>query len=1092
MESTASRLAQVFKSAARDGVLEKTFREQVERHLLNLAQSKGIDLSPLTEFTLGNSGRADTIYNRFVVEWEKPGSLKPSNGFAVNQKTIDQVKRYGESIYWRNREKPGRIVGCCTDGRYFIFVTKPERLWEAAEPIPIDAASCQKFLNYFSSLQSGVPLLPEYLCQDFSSEHPRTQKAIRTLYKVASNHASAPFLEAIFTQWAQFFSAATEFQQWNVKLAHESELRKMIRSFGMASESLDLKRFFFAIHTFFAFLTKLLAYLIVGRYTDIFAKKLVDWKDLPNEKLQKKLSQLEKGGSFRDAGIRNFLEGDFFAWYERYFTPDLADALRSIIARLADYDPATLDLAPAPTQDLLKKIYHRLVPPYLRKAWGEYYTPDWLAEHLLNRLEDGEFSGSPDRRLLDPACGSGTFLIKAINAIRRNPQAQKMNSRQLLRTICQNVVGIDMNPLAVIAARTNYLLALGPLLKDRGEEPLEIPVYLADSIMTPSRQCDGLFEQELVSVSLSIDKVKIPRRLATQKGIITLTNLLDKHIEEHSTAPEEFIRRVKSRLIECGAEWAKDEGAIDTLYRKLHDLHQKGRNGLWARIIKNAFAPVFLAPFDYVVGNPPWINWQNLPEGYREETKGLWFEHGLFVHKGMDAILGKGKKDISTLMTYVAADTYLKVGGKLGFLITQSVFKTSGAGQGFRRLVTRQNTPLAITCADDFSELQPFEGATNRTALFIMKKGQAAKYPVPYYLWRKDEAGREGSFGYEATLQDVKEKTEILKFIAEPVDSKDKTSAWLAGRPSALHAVRKLRGKSDYKAHTGVYTGGANAVYWFEILHDHGDGTVTARNITEGAKRKIESVQVRLEIDLLYPLLRGRDVERWNSTPNASILFVQDPSKRHGIEQEVLRQKHPYIYSWLMRNKNALLARSSKSVRNLMDKYAFYSMFAVGNYTTAKWKVVWRGQVAPKLVASVVSETQEKLIIPDQTAYYVSFDEPKPAHFLCAVLNSTPVKLFYSLHGHKHVSQKFIQQISIPEFDSGNKIHSRLSELSGKAHEASREMGEEVIKQIEWEIDQSSARLWNLSKDEIEEMRINLDMLINCQDEEELDEENEE
>jgi hypothetical protein len=323
MEFTASRLAQVFKSAARDGVLEKAFREQVEQQLLNLAQSRGIELSPLTEFTLGNSGRADTIYNRFVVEWEKPGSLKPSNSYVINQKTLDQVKRYGESIFWRNREKPGRIVGCCTDGRFFIFVTKPERLWEAAEPVPIDESSCQKFLDYFSSLQSGVPLLPEYLCQDFSSEHVRTQKAVRALYKVTNEHASAPFLEAIFTQWAQFFSAATEYQQWNVKLAHESELRKMIRGFGMTSERLDLKRFFFAIHTFFAFLTKSLAYLIVGRYTDLSTKPLAEWKDLPNEKLQKQLSHLEKGGPFRDAGIRNFLEGDFFAWYEKYFTPEL-------------------------------------------------------------------------------------------------------------------------------------------------------------------------------------------------------------------------------------------------------------------------------------------------------------------------------------------------------------------------------------------------------------------------------------------------------------------------------------------------------------------------------------------------------------------------------------------------------------------------------------------------------------------------------------------------------------------------------------------------------------------------------------------------
>lgn len=103
------------------------------------------------------------------------------------------------------------------------------------------------------------------------------------------------------------------------------------------------------------------------------------------------------------------------------------------------------------------------------------------------------------------------------------------------------------------------------------------------------------------------------------------------------------------------------------------ELEKKGINGIWARIIKNAFAPLFVGKFDYVVGNPPWINWEHLPEQYREDMKNLWIHYDLFPHKGMDTILGKGKKDISMIMTYVAIDKYLKQGGKLGFLITQSV-----------------------------------------------------------------------------------------------------------------------------------------------------------------------------------------------------------------------------------------------------------------------------------------------------------------------------------------------------------------------------------------------------------------------------------
>ena len=130
---------------------------------------------------------------------------------------------------------------------------------------------------------------------------------------------------------------------------------------------------------------------------------------------------------------------------------------------------------------------------------------------------------------------------------------------------------------------------------------------------------------------------------------------------------------------------------VEAQHRHLFDdiraLDRDRRNGVWARFIKNAFAPVFLRtqPVDLVVGNPPWVNWESLPEEYRKETVPLWSVHNLFTHKGYEAILGKAKDDISVLLTYVALDDYLKPTGRLGFIITQSVFKTAGAGQGFRR-----------------------------------------------------------------------------------------------------------------------------------------------------------------------------------------------------------------------------------------------------------------------------------------------------------------------------------------------------------------------------------------------------------------------
>src|SRR5206468_10630682 len=122
--------------------------------------------------------------------------------------------------------------------------------------------------------------------------------------------------------------------------------------------------------------------------------------------------------------------------------------------------------------------------------------------------------------------------------------------------------------------------------------------------------------------------------------------------------------------------------------------------------------------------------------------------------------------------------------------------------------------------------------------------------------------------------------TERRQHTAEPVDLNDATSAWLTGRPDAVRAVRKVRGKAAYQGRHGTNTGGANAVYWLEILQRRGEDQVFVRNITEGAKRQVEKVQTELESDLIYPLLHARDAAKWHSHPSASILLTHEQGNR--------------------------------------------------------------------------------------------------------------------------------------------------------------------------------------------------------------------
>ncbi len=85
-------------------------------------------------------------------------------------------------------------------------------------------------------------------------------------------------------------------------------------------------------------------------------------------------------------------------------------------------------------------------------------------------------------------------------------------------------------------------------------------------------------------------------------------------------------------------------------------------------------------------------------------------------------------------------------------------------------------------------------------------------------------------------------------------------------------------GKSDYTAHLGANSGGANGVYWVEVL-DAAEGGVLVRNIAARGKHAIDTVEHVIEPDLLYPLLRWSDVRRYSATPRGS--HPVDPGPGH-------------------------------------------------------------------------------------------------------------------------------------------------------------------------------------------------------------------
>jgi len=250
------------------------------------------------------------------------------------------------------------------------------------------------------------------------------------------------------------------------------------------------------------------------------------------------------------------------------------------------------------------------LPREIRHDLGEYYTPDWLAERLIRQTLGSEL-GNPTKRALDPACGSGTFLVLLINHVKRVAERRRMGPSETLDAIRKNIIGFDLNPLAVTAARTNYILGLGDLLKEAkklGPDGIDIPVYQCDSVLTPSKG-EGLFGGDKYALPTSVGVFDIPAAFATKARMESLANLMDECVEA-SVSEDAFLERLASSADVFSEEFEKAREPLRTLFQRIAELHNQkpSLDGRWARIIKNSFAPLFIEPCDYVVGNPPWVN----------------------------------------------------------------------------------------------------------------------------------------------------------------------------------------------------------------------------------------------------------------------------------------------------------------------------------------------------------------------------------------------------------------------------------------------------------------------------------------------------
>jgi hypothetical protein len=107
------------------------------------------------------------------------------------------------------------------------------------------------------------------------------------------------------------------------------------------------------------------------------------------------------------------------------------------------------------TPDVFRDVYERLLPPETRFRLGGFYTHESLVRLILELVEyDG--TGA----LLDPSCGSGTFLVEALTIRTAGRKGSRSPAKALeqLEQDARAVCGIDIHPFAVLLTQLNMLL----------------------------------------------------------------------------------------------------------------------------------------------------------------------------------------------------------------------------------------------------------------------------------------------------------------------------------------------------------------------------------------------------------------------------------------------------------------------------------------------------------------------------------------------------------------------------------------------------------------------------------------------------------
>lgn len=1036
-----------------------------------LTVAVGVPQSDIRHELTSTGGRYDSLFGRALFEYKTPGLLDSP---AERRKAAEQSLRYLADA------GVGAVVVVITDGATWAILRdtsggpeEGEQGWlDLALPVPAtpeqrfqwrpnDPSSARRVLDLLQTVKAA-PVTGQTLIGHLGPAREEVKTLVETLADRLAVRAGGSRTDALFNQWLQLAGVAYGIDGPDAPWPAVPE-----KVFGTSFPALRERRYaeaVFILHTYVAFAAKCIAVEVLSLLQGRNSLRPSQWQALDGAGLAVQIDALEAGRVSAALRAPGLLGGDLFGWYAPILADDadLVDGIRAVLRSFAELAWARLAHAEGTTGDLLRDFYAAVVPRELRLALGEFFTPRWVAERVLGKsLELADIP--PDRlvRILDPACGSGTFLVAALRRSLAAAAATDMPPAEQTLAAINAVHGFDINPVSPVMTRVNLLLALG----DRAEAlgTVRFNVYQADSVLLPEAIIGQVGLDEVgayLRIPLIIGDVDLPRGLTGHGAVTRFVELLEQSLARDRT-PQTFRGLLGGVLQGLAVPADQRDDALtggQLIYERLAVLKQEHRNGVWARVIQQAFAPRTLGTVDLVVGNPPWISWKNLPQAWQDRSEPLWRSWGLW--QKMTRGSGIPLSDISTLLLARSLATYAP-DGLVALLLPESVLLAEPGGRSLRRCILRPDEdapnragvdnpsmPFRPIHVDDFSVLNPFPDAATRPIALYVRPGQAAAFPLHSDVWTRMTP--RASLPTHLTWTEARTRLIDTSMPLSPLDPIDPASRW---RPAGAQGALMLHGttaRTPYRWGQGFHTRGADGLLLCEILTPSPVGPnrrVLIRSRPDlGRNTAGETVrEAEVEADWLWPLLRGRDVDPFRTDLSGIYaVLAHDPDNMGSVlTVEQIMAEAPMLYDYLEPWLERLRNRSAYDLR--LTEQTPWGVSGPGRYLCADAHLVVARYMHPRRTppAAVRSPmTDPRLgrvttVYPNNKLNFIATGSRDEADYLAGFVNSPLAQAAIARQASSTtIAPVTMNSLPIPAFDPTDHDHVRLAGMAAQCSEA--------------------------------------------------------